>query len=171
MSGTEQNNNSNKNFVKEMNIFAMATDPIYIGTGGYNIGRVDNTIVRDPITNVPKIPGSSLAGTWRYYVVLEAIPEIKERIKQKLNEIIRNLNIEEEKKSILVEKKEELNTSNFNLLKESIYKVLDLSNSDKEEDKETKKNIYESLKNFFKENIFGLDDSNWKLFRAIVFFR
>ena len=60
-------------------IIAMATDPIYIGTGGYTIGRVDNTIVRDPITNIPKIPGSSLAGTWRYYVALELISDIKEK--------------------------------------------------------------------------------------------
>lgn len=51
-------------------IWAMATDPVYIGTGGYTIGRVDNTIVRDPITRIPKIPGTSLAGTWRYYVAL-----------------------------------------------------------------------------------------------------
>jgi CRISPR-associated protein Cmr4 len=58
-------------FVKELEVYALATDPIYIGTGGYTIGRVDNTIVRDPITNVSKIPGSSLAGTWRYYMVLE----------------------------------------------------------------------------------------------------
>ena len=65
MSGSVQEN------PKNIEIFALATDPIYIGTGGYSIGRVDNTIVRDPITNVPKIPGSSLAGTWRYYTVLE----------------------------------------------------------------------------------------------------
>ncbi len=70
MSGTNQ-------IVKEIKIFALAQDPIYIGTGGYTIGRVDNTIVRDPITNVPKIPGSSLAGTWRYFVVLEALKELK----------------------------------------------------------------------------------------------
>ncbi len=65
--------------VKELNIFALAMDPVYIGTGGYTIGRVDNTIVRDPITNVPKIPGSSLAGTWRYYVVLETLKDIKDK--------------------------------------------------------------------------------------------
>jgi len=58
--------------VSSMNLktWAMATDPVYIGTGGYTIGRVDNTIVRDPVTRIPKIPGSSLAGTWRYYVAL-----------------------------------------------------------------------------------------------------
>ncbi|NLZ54520.1 MAG: hypothetical protein GX892_15525 [Thermoanaerobacteraceae bacterium] len=50
---------------------ALSTDPIYIGTGGYTIGRVDNTIVRDTITKIPKIPGSSIAGTWRYYMALE----------------------------------------------------------------------------------------------------
>lgn len=53
--------------VEEIKIFGQATDPIYIGTGGYTIGRVDNTIVRDPLNRVPKIPGSSLAGTWRFY--------------------------------------------------------------------------------------------------------
>ncbi len=61
----------NLNLVEEFKIYGMATDPIYIGTGGYNIGRVDNTIIRDPMTKLPKIPGSSLAGTWRYYAVLE----------------------------------------------------------------------------------------------------
>ena len=59
-------------------IFTIAIDPIYIGTGGYTIGRVDNTIIRDPITKIPKMPGSSLAGTWRYYVTLELISEVKD---------------------------------------------------------------------------------------------
>ena len=68
----------NRNNVNSKKIYAKATDPIYIGTGGYTIGRVDNTIVRDPITKIPKIPGSSLAGTWRYYVALELISKIKE---------------------------------------------------------------------------------------------
>ncbi|SDF83382.1 CRISPR-associated protein Cmr4 [Thermoanaerobacter thermohydrosulfuricus] len=65
------------NFVKEFGVYGMATDPIYIGTGGYTIGRVDNTIVRDPITKLPKIPGSSLAGTWRYYATLELQSKFK----------------------------------------------------------------------------------------------
>ena len=69
-------------FVKELEVYALATDPIYIGTGGYTIGRVDNTIVRDPITNVPKIPGSSLAGTWRYYVALEIYSHLKDEFKK-----------------------------------------------------------------------------------------
>lgn len=54
----------------EFRIYALSQDPIYIGTGGYTIGRVDNTIIRDPITRIPKIPGSSLAGSWRYYTTL-----------------------------------------------------------------------------------------------------
>ncbi|MDE4543260.1 RAMP superfamily CRISPR-associated protein [Thermoanaerobacterium sp. R66] len=62
--------NTNK-FDKEVKIYGMAMDPIYVGTGGYTIGRVDNTIVRDPINRLPKIPGSSIAGTWRYYVALK----------------------------------------------------------------------------------------------------
>lgn len=56
--------------VLSMPIWATSTDPIHIGTGGYSIGRVDNTIVRDPITKIPKIPGTSFAGTWRYYMAL-----------------------------------------------------------------------------------------------------
>ncbi len=68
--------------VEKKNIVAMATDPIYIGTGGFTIGRVDNTIVRDPITNIPKIPGSSLAGTWRYYMALELQSSFKDEYKQ-----------------------------------------------------------------------------------------
>jgi len=66
------------NMVKSNQVFALATDPVYIGTGGYTIGRVDNTIVRDPITKVPKIPGSSLAGVWRYYTVLRILSKIKD---------------------------------------------------------------------------------------------
>ena len=67
--------------VKELKITALATDPIYIGTGGYTIGRVDNTIVRDPVTRLPKIPGSSLAGTWRYYMALELNNYIKPELR------------------------------------------------------------------------------------------
>ena len=57
--------------VKPIELITKATDPIYIGTGGYTIGRVDNTIVRDPISRIPKIPGTSLAGTWRYFMALQ----------------------------------------------------------------------------------------------------
>ncbi len=45
----------------------MTTDPVHIGTGGYRLGRVDNSIVREPGTRIPKIPGSSLHGAARSY--------------------------------------------------------------------------------------------------------
>lgn len=45
-------------------------DPVHVGTGGCRLGRVDNTIVRDPVTQIPKIPGSSLAGVTRAYVAM-----------------------------------------------------------------------------------------------------
>jgi len=83
MSENQQQNEMKNPCVK--NIIAQATDPIYIGTGGYSIGRVDNTIVRDPITKIPKIPGSSLAGTWRYYMALELQSSFKDEYKQKLS--------------------------------------------------------------------------------------
>ena len=75
----------NNEFVKSKKIYSVATDPIYIGTGGYTIGRVDNTVVRDPITKIPKIPGSSLAGTWRYYVALELQSAFKDEYKIELS--------------------------------------------------------------------------------------
>ncbi len=49
---------------------AIAVDPVHVGTGGARLGRVDNTIVRDPVTKVPKIPGSSMAGVLRTYVAM-----------------------------------------------------------------------------------------------------
>lgn len=48
----------------------MALDPIHVGTGGTRLGRVENTIVRDPVTRIPKIPGSSIAGVMRAYTAM-----------------------------------------------------------------------------------------------------
>jgi len=45
----------------------MTLDPVHIGTGGYRLGRVDLSIVREPGTNVPKIPGTALSGAARSY--------------------------------------------------------------------------------------------------------
>lgn len=45
-------------------------DPIHIGTGEHRLERVDNSIVRDPGTNLPKIPGTSLSGALRTYTSL-----------------------------------------------------------------------------------------------------
>ncbi|MEM3484455.1 MAG: type III-B CRISPR module RAMP protein Cmr4 [Candidatus Methanomethyliaceae archaeon] len=62
----------------------IALDPIHVGTGGARIGRVDLTIVRDPVTRIPKIPGSSLAGVYRTYV---AMAETEANPNRKVNEI------------------------------------------------------------------------------------
>jgi CRISPR-associated protein Cmr4 len=45
----------------------MTIDPVHIGTGGMRLGRVDNSIVREPGTRLPKIPGTSLSGAIRSY--------------------------------------------------------------------------------------------------------
>ncbi|NTW56547.1 MAG: type III-B CRISPR module RAMP protein Cmr4 [Chlorobiaceae bacterium] len=42
-------------------------DPVHVGSGGYRLGRVDNSIAREPGTNLPKIPGTSLHGAARAY--------------------------------------------------------------------------------------------------------
>jgi len=51
--------------------FAIALDPIHVGTGGMRLGRVDMSIVREPGTNLPKIPGTSLAGACRTYAAMQ----------------------------------------------------------------------------------------------------
>lgn len=45
----------------------MTLDPTHIGAGGYRLGRVDNSIIREPGTDLPKIPGTSLSGAIRSY--------------------------------------------------------------------------------------------------------
>ena len=45
----------------------MTLDPVHPGAGGYRLGRVDNSIIREPGTRLPKIPGSSLHGAARAY--------------------------------------------------------------------------------------------------------
>jgi CRISPR-associated protein Cmr4 len=57
----------------------MTLDPIHVGTGGSRLGRVDNTIVRDPVTKIPKIPGSSLAGVLRTYVAMRQEDDFSQR--------------------------------------------------------------------------------------------
>lgn len=53
------------------NYYAMALDPVHVGTGGYRLGRVDLTIVREPGTHLPKIPGTSLSGPCRAYAAMK----------------------------------------------------------------------------------------------------
>ena len=66
---TTDNKSYDKSF-KTFSFAGMALDPIHVGTGGARLGRVDNTIVRDPVTRIPKIPGSSLAGVMRAYTAM-----------------------------------------------------------------------------------------------------
>ena len=52
---------------KRQRYLLMSTEPVHIGTGGYRLGRVDSSIVREPGTNLPKIPGTTLSGAIRSY--------------------------------------------------------------------------------------------------------
>jgi len=51
--------------------FAIAIDPIHVGSGGARLGRVDLPIIREPGTNLPKIPGTSLSGPARAYTAIQ----------------------------------------------------------------------------------------------------
>jgi len=58
------------------NYLWVTLDPVHIGTGGYRLGRVDLSIAREPGTNLPKIPGTSLSGAARSYAAMryESLP-------------------------------------------------------------------------------------------------
>jgi len=60
----------------------LALDPVHVGSGASGIGRVDLAIVRDPITQIPKIPGSSLAGVYRAYVAMHYEEDRQQQIQQ-----------------------------------------------------------------------------------------
>lgn len=47
--------------------YLMTLDPVHVGSGGQRLGRVDLSIVREPGTRLPKIPGTSLNGAIRQY--------------------------------------------------------------------------------------------------------
>lgn len=42
--------------------FFQTLDPLHMGTGGTRLGRVDNTVARDPVTRLPKAPGTGISG-------------------------------------------------------------------------------------------------------------
>ncbi len=54
-------------FYQQETFVLMTLDPVHIGTGGMRLGRVDNSIVREPGVRLPKIPGTSLSGAIRQY--------------------------------------------------------------------------------------------------------
>jgi CRISPR-associated protein Cmr4 len=72
-------------YAEKLRYFAIALDPIHIGSGGYRLGRVENTIVRDPTTDVPKIPGTSLAGVIREYARLHLEENNGKDTEEKIN--------------------------------------------------------------------------------------
>lgn len=51
--------------------YTIALDPIHIGSGGSRLGRVDLPIIKEPGTNLPKIPGTSLSGPARAYTAIQ----------------------------------------------------------------------------------------------------
>lgn len=75
--------------------FGRALDPIHVGAGGYRLGAVDNTIVREPATDVPKIPGTSLAGVIREFATIHTM-ENDEECKKKNSEKEKRDSAEEE---------------------------------------------------------------------------
>jgi CRISPR-associated protein Cmr4 len=51
--------------MKSHPLYLYALDPTHVGAGGYRMGRVDLTILRDAGTHLPKVPGSSISGATR----------------------------------------------------------------------------------------------------------
>lgn len=72
MSNSSEEERGNQIY-KVRKYFALALDPIHVGTGGYRIGRVDSTIVREPATGIPKIPGTTIEGCCRSYAYLKGV--------------------------------------------------------------------------------------------------
>jgi CRISPR-associated protein Cmr4 len=70
MTTTDTQPTSPQSLYTQQRLLFMTLDPVHIGAGGYRLGRVDMTIVREPGTNLPKIPGTSLAGATRSYAAL-----------------------------------------------------------------------------------------------------
>ena len=61
----------NEELFRSETYYALALDPIHIGVGGQRLSRVDLSIMRDPATGIPKIPGTSLSGVARFYTAMK----------------------------------------------------------------------------------------------------
>jgi CRISPR-associated protein Cmr4 len=57
-------------FYRQERFLLMTIDPLHVGTGGNRLGRVDLSIVREPGTKLPKIPGTTLHGAIRHYAAV-----------------------------------------------------------------------------------------------------
>ncbi len=76
---------------KRQRYLLITLDPVHIGTGGYRLGRVDNSIVREPGTRIPKIPGTSLHGAARSYAAqLYETPEAAGQKQDKVDDPDKN---------------------------------------------------------------------------------
>ena len=60
-----------ENFYELKRYYAIALDPIHVGAGGARLERVDLPIIREPGTNLPKVPGTSLSGPARAYTAMQ----------------------------------------------------------------------------------------------------
>jgi CRISPR-associated protein Cmr4 len=67
---TTGSNAAREELYTQQRFLFMTLDPVHIGAGGYRLGRVDMTIAREPGTQLPKIPGTSLAGAARSYAAM-----------------------------------------------------------------------------------------------------
>lgn len=55
----------------ERSYIAQTLDPLHVGAGGQRLGRVDMTVVREPATKVPKVPGTTLSGALKFFTDLQ----------------------------------------------------------------------------------------------------
>ncbi len=62
--------NPDSNYYQVKRFLLQTLDPVHVGTGGNRLGRVDLSIVREPGTRLPKIPGTSLHGAIRQYAAV-----------------------------------------------------------------------------------------------------
>ncbi|MFQ6003725.1 MAG: type III-B CRISPR module RAMP protein Cmr4 [Candidatus Zixiibacteriota bacterium] len=58
------------NQFEQKKYYALAIDPLHVGSGRTRLERVDLAIIREPGTNLPKIPGTSLSGPARAYTAM-----------------------------------------------------------------------------------------------------
>ena len=78
--------------MKNHPLYLFALDPTHIGAGGYRLGRVDNTILRDAATGLPKIPGSSINGAARSAAIYSLPDDEREQAINYAHDTLHNQN-------------------------------------------------------------------------------
>ncbi|CDH44675.1 RAMP superfamily CRISPR-associated protein [Candidatus Contendibacter odensensis] len=78
--------------MKSHPLYLFALDPTHIGAGGYRLGRVDNTILRDAATGLPKLPGSSINGAIRAASIYSLPDSEREQAMQYARDTLHNQN-------------------------------------------------------------------------------